>query len=586
MEKENILKILKPLIPQYVVAISLGLFINLLIIGSSFLSKILIDNILPSNNVSMLIEFMIGYLSYFILKSMASFGRNYLFSKHGYRILFDIRGEVYSAIVSKFNFVAFSTENQGYIITLFRDWLNSISWFLSNVLLNTITDCLLLILTLALLAIIDLNMLCITLVTLPIYGFLYLFFNPKIKDTRKSMMEKDAIVTQNLKDSLDSIKEIRVLNAESVFTEKYNASQKEFCNLGLKYVITTAAYSSLTSIASVLGHVIVLLCGTLAVYDGKMSVGTLISLNSIVALLYSPVERIVGFNRVLQAFKIEMAKLNDVLRKNISLDNPQKSVDYCIQSNSPKVETILGLSNVSFSYGERHILEGVCLNFEPGKTYAIVGENGSGKSTLINLITGLLVPSRGNVFFDGINIHNNLEQFRSHIGYVPQDTMLLNESIESNITFCRNAVSEHALEEVLHICEVDVIMKTNSMSIDTVIGEKGNKLSGGQKQKIALSRALYRKPKLLIIDEGTSNIDSDTEERILKRVKSVYPDMTIIIVSHRLSTVRKADRIIVLDKSQVAENGEYAQLLDNGTVFRKIFANQIWINECAREKTL
>lgn len=143
---------------------------------------------------------------------------------------------------------------------------------------------------------------------------------------------------------------------------------------------------------------IVLLCGTLAVYDGKMSVGTLISLNSIVALLYSPVERIVGFNRVLQAFKIEMAKLNDVLRKNISLDNPQKSVDYCIQSNSPKVETILGLSNVSFSYGERHILEGVCLNFEPGKTYAIVGENGSGKSTLINLITGLLVPSRGNVF--------------------------------------------------------------------------------------------------------------------------------------------------------------------------------------------
>lgn len=575
MEKENILKILKPLIPQYVVAISLGLFINLLIIGSSFLSKILIDNILPSNNVSMLIEFMIGYLSYFILKSMASFGRNYLFSKHGYRILFDIRGEVYSAIVSKFNFVAFSTENQGYIITLFRDWLNSISWFLSNVLLNTITDCLLLILTLALLAIIDLNMLCITLVTLPIYGFLYLFFNPKIKDTRKSMMEKDAIVTQNLKDSLDSIKEIRVLNAESVFTEKYNASQKEFCNLGLKYVITTAAYSSLTSIASVLGHVIVLLCGTLAVYDGKMSVGTLISLNSIVALLYSPVERIVGFNRVLQAFKIEMAKLNDVLRKNISLDNPQKSVDYCIQSNSPKAETILGLSNVSFSYGERHILEGVCLNFEPGKTYAIVGENGSGKSTLINLITGLLVPSRGNVFFDGINIHNNLEQFRSHIGYVPQDTMLLNESIESNITFCRNAVSEHALEEVLHICEVDVIMKTNSMSIDTVIGEKGNKLSGGQKQKIALSRALYRKPKLLIIDEGTSNIDSDTEERILKRVKSVYPDMTIIIVSHRLSTVRKADRIIVLDKSQVAENGEYAQLLDNGTVFRKIFANQI-----------
>lgn len=575
MEKENILKILKPLIPQYVVSISLGLFINLLVIGSSFLSKILIDNILPSNNVSMLIEFMIGYLSYFILKSMASFGRNYLFSKHGYRILFDIRGEVYSAIVSKFNFVAFSTENQGYIITLFRDWLNSISWFLSNVLLNTITDCLLLILTLALLAIIDLNMLCITLVTLPIYGFLYLFFNPKIKDTRKRMMEKDTIVTQNLKDSLDSIKEIRVLNAESVFTEKYNASQKEFCNLGLKYVITTAAYSSLTSIASVLGHVIVLLCGTLAVYGGKMSVGTLISLNSIVALLYSPVERIVGFNRVLQAFKIEMAKLNDVLRKNISLDNPKKSVDYCIQSNSPKEETILGLSNVSFSYGERHILEGVCLNFEPGKTYAIVGENGSGKSTLINLITGLLVPSRGNVFFDGINIHNNLEQFRSHIGYVPQDTMLLNESIESNITFCRNAVSEHALEEVLHICEVDVIMKTNSMSIDTVIGEKGNKLSGGQKQKIALSRALYRKPKLLIIDEGTSNIDSDTEERILKRVKSVYPGMTIIIVSHRLSTVRKADRIIVLDKSQVAENGEYAQLLDNGTVFRKIFANQI-----------
>lgn len=566
MEKEYLIKTLKPLIPKYLVAILCGLLLNLLIIGSTFILKLLVDNVLPSKDTSLLMVFVLGYLSFYIFRNIISFLKEFLFSKYGYRILCDIRSDIFSSITSKFSFTSFSSERQGYIITLFRDWITSISWFLSNILLNTIAECILLLIGLIVLAVVNLKLFFITLMTLPLYGLIYLCFNSKIRKSRMNMMDKDVEVTQNLKDSLDSIKEIRILNTEDIFIKKYNLAQREFNEQGLKYVITTAAYDSLANITSILGQIIVLYYGAIEVFRGNMTVGTLIALNSVVALLYSPIERIVNFNRLLQVFKIDLGKLTEFLKNNISETNATDKMDYIPYANEKSRNILLKLDGVSFSYYDLKVLENINLEIEKGHSYAIDGENGSGKSTLINLVTGLLIPNYGNVFFNGVNIHNDLYEFRKQVGYVHQDTFLLNDSILNNITFGRDNGSKCYIEELLSICEVDSFMKSNSLHLNTVVGERGNKLSGGQKQKIALCRALYNDPKLLIIDEGTSNIDSDSEMRIINNIKSRFPSLSIILISHRLSTIRLADTILVLKDYGIIEKDSVNPLCNKGQV--------------------
>ena len=324
-----------------------------------------------------------------------------------------------------------------------------------------------------------------------------------------------------------------------------------------------------------LGKIIILYCGCIEVFSGNMTIGTLIVLNSIVALLYTPIERIVNFNRLLQVFKIELAKINKFLGDNISKDNVKENKDYLGNINNENKNILLQLQSLSFSYSNLKVLEKINLDIEKGVSYSIVGENGCGKSTIINLVTGLLNPNKGNVFFNGVNIHEDLYSFRKQIGYVAQDTFLLNDSILNNIIFGRSEKSKEHIENLLNICEVDNFMKLNSFDLNSVIGEKGNKLSGGQKQKLALCRALYNAPKLLIIDEGTSNIDSDSERRIFKNIKAAFPELSIILISHRLSTVKLVDNVFVLKNCEIAEEGNREELYNKDSELNRIFSSHV-----------
>lgn len=576
MKKEYLMKLLKPLLPKYIIAIFIGLLLNVFIVESTFISKFLLDNVLPSKDMSVLVIFVLSYLAFYILKNITSFLKEFLFSKFGYKILYDIRDNIFSAIIMKFDFTSFSSQKQGYIITLFRDWINSISWFLSNILLNTITECILLVIGVIILAKTNIKMLCITIMILPIYGLLYFFFNSKIRKTRMAMMDKDAEVTQNLKESLDSIKEIRIFNTENIFIKKYNLIQGDFSKHGINYAIITSIYDSLANIISILGHIVVLYYGGIEVFKGTMTIGTLISLNSLVSLLYSPIERIINFNRLLQVFKIEFDKLNKFMKDNVSNTNPKLNTNYVSYYDYHKENKniLLKLDKVSFKYEELQILKNIDLTIKKGCTYAVVGENGCGKSTLINIITGLLVPSSGNIFINGMNIHEDLCKFRAQIGYVPQDTFLLNDSIINNITFGRKNHSKYSIEELLNICTINNIMGKDSFDLNTTIGERGNKLSGGQKQKVALCRALYTNPKLLIIDEGTCNTDSDSENRIIENIKKAFPEISILLVSHRLSTIKLADEILVLKDCTIIEKGVIEDLHKDSSYFYKMFSTE------------
>lgn len=572
INKKYIINILRPLRKKYIFAITLGLIANLLAILSTFILQILIDLVLPKKNVSLLLIFILGYLSFHVFRSLISLIKEVAYSKHGYKLLFDIRNDMYSSIINKIQLTSFNTKGQGYIITLFRDWLTSISWFLSNILLNTITDSIMLIISLVILACINFKIFIVTAFTLPLYGVTYLFFNKRIRDTRMEMMNKDVAITQKLTDTLDSIKEIRIFNSEENFTRSYNYTQQEFADSAIKHTITTSTYDSLSKCTTILGNVIVLYFGSMEVISGSLSIGSLLALNSIVALLYSPVERIVNFNRLIQVFKVNVDQLTNFMSSNVENINIHDKADYQVKKNDILESDILRVEELCYSFEELKVLDKVNLNIKFGNSYAIVGQSGCGKSTLINLLTGLLIPKKGNIYYNGINIHEDIKSFRSDVGYVPQDTIILNDTLIKNIIFGREE-NKKQLDKLIKLCEIDTLMLQSELKLDSILGEKGSKISGGQKQKIALCRALFTEPSILVIDEGTSSLDLETESRILFNIKKEYPKMTILLTSHRLSSVKIADEIIVINNNRIEEIGSLNQLSTGETQFNKIFSN-------------
>jgi ABC-type multidrug transport system fused ATPase/permease subunit len=232
--------------------------------------------------------------------------------------------------------------------------------------------------------------------------------------------------------------------------------------------------------------------------------------------------------------------------------------------------------NVSFSYGNLKVLDNINIEIHPKKTIGIVGPSGVGKSTLIDLLVGLHKPCEGEVLIDSINLSKyNLETFREHIGYVMQDDIMFNDTIYNNLIFGLSSVDTEWVEHCAKLANIYQFIIETPDGFNTNIGESGIRLSGGQKQRLSLARALIRRPDILILDEGTSALDSDSERIIRNSINNISHKMTIVMIAHRISTLEDTDIIYVIDKGKCVESGTYTELLSVGGYFAKMHNLQI-----------
>jgi subfamily B ATP-binding cassette protein MsbA len=231
------------------------------------------------------------------------------------------------------------------------------------------------------------------------------------------------------------------------------------------------------------------------------------------------------------------------------------------------------LKRVSFKYknGEIPAVDNVSLNIPRNKMIAIVGSSGAGKSTIMDLLCGLYVPDSGKIIIDGTDLREfNTVSWRKKIGIVTQDLMVFNASLRDNLTFFNQGASEEEAKWALSVAHLDDVIANLSDGMDTILGENGHRLSGGQKQRIALARALARRPDILLLDEATSALDNESERYVQKAIENIAHKTTIVVIAHRLSTVRRADVIYVMEKGRVVESGTYDQLLEKGGRFNEL----------------
>lgn len=427
----------------------------------------------------------------------------------------------------------------------------------------------------------NLKLTIIALFTLPFITLIVNRFGKVIHNRFRTVQEAFSKLTDVTQESFAGIRVIKSFVQEDAMEGEFTEINTENFNKNLQLVKVSGIFHPLITFISSISFLIVIVYGGRLVILDVISLGDFIAFNNYLNLLVWPMMALGWLVNLLQRGTASMERINNILNEKAEITDSPDAVD--IDTIKGKVE----FKNVSFKYDNSTVyaLKDINFSLEEGKTLAIVGRTGSGKTTIVNLLLRLYDIQEGEIRIDGVNIKDlKLKDLRENISYVPQDNFLFTSSLRENIGFAFDEpIDEDLMIRSSKIAQVyDNIMDFPD-KFDTIIGERGVTLSGGQKQRVSIARALAKDAPILILDDSLSSVDTDTEERILKGLKGLTKQRTTIIISHRISTVKDADEIIVLDEGQIIERGNHESLLENNGLYRHLYEKQLLEEKISRD---
>ena len=399
----------------------------------------------------------------------------------------------------------------------------------------------------------------LALLPLPVVSVVVKRFGSAIYLRSERIQEQLAHMSAVVQEALAGVRVVRAYRREGVETERFRASNEEYVARSRAMVRLQAAFSPTLAFFLGLSALVVLWVGSRHVIDGRLSIGDFVAFNAYVAMLSWPMIAFGWVTNMLQRGLAAWQRMLDILQVEPSIRDPEDPVE------PASIRGAVEFRNLTFAYNGRAVLSGVSARVEPGQVLALVGPTGAGKSTLVDLLPRLFDPPPGTVFVDGIDVRDlPLDTLRGAIGYVPQEPLLFSETVAGNVAFGAPGTGGKdgaAVADAVALAQLDADVAGFPRGLETEVGERGITLSGGQKQRAALARAILTDPRILILDDALSAVDTHTEEAILARLKGVMRERTTILVAHRISTVRDADLILVLDDGRVVERGTHAELV-------------------------
>jgi len=397
------------------------------------------------------------------------------------------------------------------------------------------------------------------LIPIPIFAVSTFFFNRTIKKIYRSIRNMIGALNGKLQDNLSGIRVIKAFNREKKELSDVEKDSLDVRDLNIKAMLLWSSFGSGMGLLSSLGTLIVLTVGGYFIFRDTLTVGNLYVCLSFVGVFYSPIGSIFHFFDSIQRSTAAGERIFEVLDEMESVIDPLEPET--LEEVNGKVE----LRNVSFKYDTGDmVLKNINLVAYPGETVAIVGKSGAGKTTFVNLIPRFYDATLGDVMIDDVNVKDILQsELRKHIAIVLQDTFLFNTSVMENIRFGRDGATDEEIVEAAKIANADEFIRELVNGYDTEIGERGVKLSGGQKQRIAIARAVLKNPQIVILDEATSAIDTESEMIIHNAMENLMEGRTTFVIAHRLSTIKNADTILVISDGNIVEQGNHADLMND-----------------------
>ncbi|MFO0888239.1 MAG: peptidase domain-containing ABC transporter [Isosphaeraceae bacterium] len=548
-------QLLRPHISILIEAVLCALLMTVLGVSTSYFVQHLVDSVLVRGEARLLNALGIGMVLIAVFRTLFGALRGYLLAHIGRKVdLALISG--YSCHILGLPMRFFEMRQVGEILSRVNDAVK-VREAISGTTTTAIVDGVLVILMTAILWLYDIRLALIATAFVPVLVACVMVHHPAIKTRSRQAMEEAARLSAHLVENVSGVETIKAFGAERSRAEEGEMRLVKLMNMVFSLEKLGISMNTLGLFVTALASIVVLWYGGHRVISGALTIGQLMFFSTLSGYLLDPLERLASVNVQLQDALVAVDRLYQIIDLETEPVGDGKKVRFSTVRRSIKFE------KVTFKYGCRaNVLEQVSLRIPAGKTVAVVGESGSGKSTLLKLLMGYYEPTEGRIAIDGIDLRDfELGSLRARVGVVAQEPFIFNGTVAENIALGRPKARRKDVIKAARAAGLDEFISGLPERYETVIGERGANLSGGQRQRLAIARALIRKPEILIFDEATSHLDTATERVIQENLKTALDGMTVVLVAHRLSTIKDADAIYVLHQGRVVERGTHRQLM-------------------------
>ena len=523
----------------------------------------------PENPPAVLQVVVIGLLVVALLRGFSAYAWTYSSAKLSRNFVTELRKK----LIEKITFLSLDVHHQygsgDLLDRILRD-TGTTRAFMERVFVQTFTSFLRMGYPILMLLLIDPMLTVIALSVIPPQQLISRYLEKKLHVATQKSRKSDSDLMSAVKENLDGIETIQTLNNEIKSIDRLDGKTDHLEVDQLHANRVTALLRGTVWLLTGIGFALTWWRGGLMVIAGEMTIGTLVVFTGFVKYAYRPFRLFTGIVKAYRRGLVSLERINDVLDTPSSIQAKQNA--HPISMTEGRIE----LRNVSFTYGSQPVLQDIDLTLEPHSLIAIVGGSGSGKSSLLRLIVRLYDPSRGSVLIDDQAIDEvTLKSLRSQMSVVPQSPILFSGTVYENICLARPDASLQEIEAVSRLSSAQEFIERLEDGLDTYLGPGGTSLSGGEAQRITIARALLNRPKILLMDEPTSALDADSESILLQSLLELKKEMTIVVASHRLETIRHADKIIVMEHGRVILEGTHSALLERSDVYRELFSKGV-----------
>jgi subfamily B ATP-binding cassette protein MsbA len=531
--------------------------------------KYLVDDVIGKRQIHLLTRLVLIVFAATIVQGLTSFALTQLLSKAAQRMIAELRRQV-QAHIGRLPVAFYDANKTGMLVSRIMSDVEGVRNLIGTGLIEFAGGLMTAVIALVILLRISATMTALAFAVLLVFGVGLNKAFQTIRPMFRARPKINAEVTGRLTESLGGVRVVKGYHAEEREENVFGAGVQRLLDNVLKTLTATSLMSlSATGLMGVVS-VLIMFLGARQILAGTMTLGTFITFIAFLGMLIAPVFQIVGIGTQITEALAGLERTREVLSEKPEDEDAGRTV---------RLERIRGqvvFENVNFAYDSgKPVLNEVSFQSEPGSVTALVGPSGAGKSTIIGLIAAFYAPTSGRVFVDGFDLAQvRLDSYRTQLGVVLQDTFLFDGTIRENVAFARPEAGEQEILAACRIARVDEFAETFEKKYDTVVGERGVKLSGGQKQRVSIARAILADPRILILDEATSSLDSESEALIQEGLRYLMRGRTTFVIAHRLSTIRRAGQILVVEAGRIVERGTHASLYAAGGRYYQLYTTQ------------
>lgn len=553
---------------KYLFALLLVLFTSAINMVNPFISGRIVDKVLGENQTNLLIPLILTMIAIVVFKGFITYAYQMILEKISQRILFKIRTDLYEKLLElDVNF--YSKVKTGDLMARMTGDTDAIrhfvAWVVYNILSSVTTFAFAIISMIYVNATLTIFMLFVS----PLIGFFTFKMSKEISPTFHNIREAYSRLNSVVQENISGNRVVRAFGRETFEIDKFNIENKNYRDRNLDTIKVTRKYIPKLEFLSNSLSVVMILVGGVLVVTNKITLGELVIFNSLLWALNNPMRMCGYLINDTQRFIASSAKIIELLRTESNIKNNEETI------NLNKFKGDISFKNVSLDIDGRRVINNVSFEVKAGQTIGLVGHAGAGKSLIIDLLSRFYDATEGEIFIDGINIKDmDLDILRGNVAIAMQDIFLFSDTVKDNIAFSNPRASFPEVKRIAKKAQAHDFIKRLDEGYETIIGERGVGLSGGQKQRVSLARAMMKNASIFVLDDVTSAVDMETEKKIQHELKNMEEKKTTFIIAHRISSLKQADLILVLDNGEIVERGNHNELVKKDGYYSSIFYTQ------------